>query len=108
MKSIVIIWLIFAVLYLTLGYLHWRAKDIKMPYISMLAVNGISAQKGMDKHIDDLNNFSKRQNYYTSFGYFLASAIALFSMVLGIRENIKLMKLEQKQKDEKLMRIAGG
>ena len=92
MKSIVIIWLIVALLYLTLAGLHWKAMDIKMPYIPMLGVDGISGQEGMDKHIDDLNNSSKRQNFYAAIGYSVASFLALFSMVLGIKENTKLKK----------------
>ena len=108
MKSIIIIWLIFAVLYFTLGCLHWRAANIIMPYIPMLLPYGItSAKKAMDKHIDDLNNSSKRQNRYAAYGYFLASAIALFSMKLGIRDYRKLKKLEQNQKDEQKKMVAG-
>ena len=71
MKRIIIIWLIFFVLYLTLGCLHWRVRNDKMPHVRMPTVMTVRFDKGIKIFIDEYNKKNQTQNMLSAIGYFL-------------------------------------
>ena len=94
-----IVWLIFTVLFLVLGCFHWRASGKSIPPFQVserpLAKQGFVGILGADvdkplkdfardfnSYLDHYNKSSRRQNMFQAFGYFLASATALFSFFL--------------------------
>lgn len=94
-----IIWLIFAVLFFVLGYFHWRASGKIIPSFQVsgrpfdkqvsVKIAGADVDKPLkdfardfNSYLDHYNESSRRQNRIQAFGYFLASATALFSFFL--------------------------
>ena len=76
MKSIVIIWLIFAGLYLTLGIMHLSVRNEKVPHVGIGSTNGIKPVRGLNDFIDGYN--SGISLYSNTAGRFNATAKACF------------------------------
>jgi hypothetical protein len=94
-----IIWLIFAVLFVALGCFHWKASRKSIPPFQVserplskhasVGILGADVDKPLKDFASDFNSYltqynksSRRQNRVQAFGYFLASATALFSYFL--------------------------
>ncbi len=99
-----VIWLIFTALFLVLGIFHWIASRKVIPHfqvsvrpymqpssgIQVIAkIGGADIDKPLEdfvsefnSYLDDYNQSQRRQNRLQAFGYFLASATALYSLFL--------------------------
>jgi hypothetical protein len=94
-----IVWLIFAVLFLVLGCFHWKASRRNVPPFEVserplakqasIGILGADVDKPLrdfardfNSYLDHYNKSSRRQNRIGAFGYFLASATALFSFFM--------------------------
>ena len=107
MKVLTIIWLIFALLFASLGFAHLIASrssidkfeaepvEYNPPDVQWGgALTNVEVDKPLRKFVQDFNIFiesynksSSFQNLLTACGYFLASATALVSMIFEIRGN---------------------
>lgn len=93
-----IIWGIFTIIFFALGYYQWKiaGKSIKHLQIKQHMPEGMKGQviiMGVDftefvnnfnSHIDYYNQTSKNQNKTQAIGYWVASATAIFSLILSI------------------------
>jgi hypothetical protein len=93
-----IIWGVFTLMFLALGRFQWKmaGKSIEHLQIKQHMPEGVKAQvsiMGVDftefvnnfnSHIDYYNQTSKRQNKTQAIGFWVASATALFSLVLTV------------------------
>ncbi len=98
-KKMFVIWLIFTIIFFSLGCFHLMESRNK---ISLFQVSGRSVSeyitieiaggdideplrdfvRDFNSYLDRYNESSRRQNIMAALGYFLASAVALFSMFL--------------------------
>lgn len=92
-----IIWGVFAVVFLVLGCFQWKkaGKSIshlqikqQMPkgvefHIEMAGIDFIEFANKFNSYIDYYNKSSKKQNQAQAYGYWVACATAIFSLVLA-------------------------
>jgi len=106
MKSqilISIIWAVFTLMFLRLGYLHWQESKQEMPKfeITKLLGGGTDIKKGgvsieepfqdfanefNNRYLEEQNLMNSEANRHAAYGYFVASLTALFAAVLEWRE----------------------
>jgi len=98
MKATTYIWLIFSLLFLSLGGFHFYESTQKIPIFEAKPSSGIGkiegvsiAKSGFSKfipefntHIEKQNLSSKRQNLLAMMGYILAAMTAGVSAILSI------------------------
>ena len=93
MKKPSIIWLVLAILFISLGFFHLNASRKSVsPFqpseeyagldIKLVGISIKSFVCELNSYIDHYNESTRRQNRIAAFGYFLASLTAIFSMVL--------------------------
>ncbi len=96
--SIIFIWGIFTLIFLALGYFHWKMAGKSVSHFQItsqtkqqgvefkIVMAGINFTDFVDKfnrYIDYYNQTSKEQNKAQAIGYWVASVIAFFSLVLA-------------------------
>jgi len=126
MKTRIIIsifWLIFAVLFFYLAWLHWAKSKQTIPKIEVrkyksddtttIARGGVPIEQRLidfgddfNKYLDDQDESSRKANLYACYGYLLAGLTAFVSMGLKWWEYIfallpKLVLLAKRQKTSK-------
>ena len=101
-----IIWLVFASLFFSLAYYHWRESKKCFPLFHLPEIpywkpaRGISVNTGIldsdikkafdnfgdgfNSYVEDYNKSSSRQNKWQAGGYMIASLAAIFSIFLTI------------------------
>jgi len=93
-----IIWLIFVVIFFALGCFHWKmaGKSISYLKVEQLMPKGVSGQirlLGVDfqefiekfnHYIDYYNKTAKKQHKIQAIGYWVATAVALFSLAITL------------------------
>jgi len=101
-KKMCVIWIIFTILFFVLGCFHLVASrnNISLFQVSerplseymSIKISGADIDEPLkdfardfNSYLDSYNESSRRQNIMAAFGYFFASAAALFSMFLGLR-----------------------
>ena len=102
-KKMFVIWLIFTILFFSLGCFHLKASKNKISLFQIserplseytsVKISGADVDKPLkdfardfNSYLDRYNESSERQNIIAAIGYFLASAAALFSMFLVLRQ----------------------
>lgn len=93
------LWFVFAVIFFALGVFHWRMasknlSDFQVPENflpeEVVVVNKIDKPNNyefvdnLNRYVEDINQFTKKQNKAQAIGYWVASIIAVFSFVLVI------------------------
>ncbi len=106
MNLLTYIWLIFTALFAGLGIAHlvasgksiteFSAEEIEYRKVDVQFVGpttDVDLNKPLRKFVQDFNKYikgyndsSRRGNLFTAFGYFLASATALVSMLIEIKK----------------------
>ena len=98
-KKIFVIWLIFTILFFSLGCFHLKESRNKISLFQVserplseymsIKISGADVDEPLkdfardfNSYLDRYNDSSGRQNIMAALGYFLASAVALFSMFL--------------------------
>lgn len=96
MKKLSIIWLVLAILFISLGFFHLNASrksislfqlDEKYAGVDVTSA-GISIKDFVcefNSYLDYYNESTRRQNRIAAFGYFLASVTVFVSMYLTYR-----------------------
>lgn len=124
-----IIWFCFACIFFGLSYYHYKESQneitpIKLEFKGSVAggvmgvSTGVSEMKifaqGVSDYIVEYNKNTRRQNKIAAGGYFFAGLTSLFSMLLGVIQNIKYNRLTEKDnelgekiEEEKMKNIMG-
>lgn len=95
MNWLTITWGVFTLMFLTLGCFHWKKAGKSISHLQIgppmegaqAHILGINFAEFVDKfnsHIDYYNQTSKCQNKTQAIGFWVASATALFSLVLSV------------------------
>lgn len=94
-----IIWGVFATMFLTLGWFHWNKKNKSISHFQLskrqipkgviveVEIAGTDFVEFADKfnrYIDYYNQTASKQNKAQAIGYWVASATAMFSLVLAL------------------------
>ena len=99
MTLLVVIWAVFAVIFLALGMFHWNMRNKSISYLQLkgrqlpqgvtitaeiAGVDFVDFADKFNRYIDYYNQTAKKQHKMQAIGYWVASIIAVFSFVLVI------------------------
>ena len=93
-----IVWLVFAVIFLTLGCHHWKMKGKNISYLqvkgfeqfeekaqaNIMGVDFADFVKKFNQYVGYYNEASKKEHWAQAIGYWVASATSLFSFALAL------------------------
>ncbi len=92
MGIIPITWLVFAIIFISLGVYHWNASKNNINPFPIPQSNNIDKNTSqalmqfgniINSHVCKLNKSSKSQNIIAALGYWAAAATAVFSVFLA-------------------------
>jgi hypothetical protein len=85
------IWFVFAVVFLYLGYVHWRYGNIEMRTFQVRQKGEGEVHSNLEAWSQDLNGYlqaldkqHKAEHRGAMIGYFIAGALALISALLQV------------------------
>jgi len=99
MTLLVVIWAVFAAIFLALGMFHWNMRNKSISYLQLKGrqlpqgvtikaeIAGVDFGDFADKfnrYIDYNNQTTKKQHKIQAIGYWVASTTAIFSFVLAM------------------------
>ena len=96
---LIIIWAVFVIVFLVLGIFHWSIRNKSISYLQLIQrrmpegvtvtaeIAGVNFGDFADKfnrYIDYYNQTTRKQHIVQAIGYWVASAIALFSLTITL------------------------
>jgi len=99
MTLLVVIWAVFAVIFLALGMFHWNMRNKSISYLQLkgrqvpqgvtitaeiAGVDFVDFADKFNRHIDYYNRTARNQHKIQAIGYWVATATALFSLVITL------------------------
>ena len=99
MTLLVVFWAVFAVIFLALGVFHWNMRNKSISYLQLkgsqlpqgvivtakiAGVDFVDFADKFNRYIDYYNQTAKKQHKIQAIGYWVATAVALFSLAITL------------------------